>query len=353
MHKFLFAAGGTGGHLFPAQALAKQLQADDPNVEVLFGGGHLASNPFFDHMQFPFREIASASPLRKNPFKALALLFKGYRESLSLCRECSFDLVVGFGSFYSFPLLLAAKTLKIPYILIESNAYPGHVNRLFSSKAQFTALQFSEAVKNVKGASYVVQMPSLAKAAEKEAMDKAEASRYFGFDPDRFTLLVFGGSQGAGAINRAMANVDGDLQIIHLCGKQSDMDAIQQEYEKKGIRSYVKPFESQIQIAWAAADLAIVRSGAGTLAEVIDHTVPAILIPWPGATQQHQQKNAEVLQSIGGAILLKETHLSNLQQTIGEAKKNLPQMRARLETYKQRPKISLCKAIYDHFGGAN
>ena len=121
--KILIATGGTGGHIFPAQALATELL--EKNYELLFAGGGLKSNRYFNRSRFPYAQIASATPLKGNPFKSLFRIGKGINESLKLIDRYKPDMDVGFGSFYSFPVLAAARWSKIPIILFEPNAIPG------------------------------------------------------------------------------------------------------------------------------------------------------------------------------------------------------------------------------------
>ena len=126
-HKVIFAAGGTGGHLFPAQALARQLLKKKANVELLFAGAKLTDNVHFDKGKFSHRDITSGTPFRRNVFKAMksvGALLKGIWESLALLKEQKPDLIIGFGSFHTFPLLCAAVIKKVPLILFESNSIP-------------------------------------------------------------------------------------------------------------------------------------------------------------------------------------------------------------------------------------
>lgn len=162
MPKVLFAAGGTGGHLLPAQALAHQLQEKNEGLELLFAGALLSTNPYFDRETFPFQDVASTTPFRGGFFKKMGsflVLLKGIWESwVLLCREAP-DLVVGFGSFHAFPLLCAAVIKRIPLVLFESNAAAGKVIRLFSKKADFTGIYFPQAKKGLKGTTYEVEIP--------------------------------------------------------------------------------------------------------------------------------------------------------------------------------------------------
>src|SRR5690242_14057885 len=127
----IFAVGGTGGHLFPAQALADELIEKNDHVEILFAGAHLDTNRFLDKNRFRHREVLSATPFGKNPFRAIYILLKGIVKSLQLLKQEKPSLIVGFGSYHSFPLLCAAKLFNIPFVLFEADTIPGKVNRLF------------------------------------------------------------------------------------------------------------------------------------------------------------------------------------------------------------------------------
>lgn len=328
--KIVIAVGGTGGHLLPAQALAKELKRDHPELEIVFAGGKLGTNPFFQREQFAFKEVRSGSPFRDNPFKALFQLGWGTWQSLKLLRELSPKVVIGFGSFYSFPLLLAALVLQIPYMVVETNAIAGRVNRLFAAKAALVAVQFEETI--VKGNKRVAKMPIW---GVEKTPSKNEAYFYYGMDPSCFTLLVFGGSQGAQKINEQIArlSLDSTDQVIHFCGKEENAEELAKAYKMRGIRACVKPFEDKMAYAWKAADLAICRAGAATITELLHYQVPSILIPWPGATDRHQDKNAEILVRSGGATVLPQEQLALLEQKVKEAKRESQKMRINLSNW--------------------
>ncbi len=209
-------------------------------------------------------------------------IFKGVCESRKILRAFSPDIVVGFGSFYTLPLLLAAKQKGLPIILHEQNAALGKVNRLFSRFAHTTALTFPV---HVSGGARLVHFPL---RAVQERLDPWE---YFGLEKGKPTLLVCGGSQGALRLNTlflsALPHLPG-YQVLHFTGKNSEN--VEKHYE--GIPSYVKPFESNLQLAMEIADLAICRAGASTIAELTETQTPALLIPFPYATDNHQEKNA-------------------------------------------------------------
>jgi hypothetical protein len=179
-YKVIFAAGGTGGHLFPAQGLAEQLRAK--KVELLFAGAKLSENAYFDKTQFPFCDIASMTPFRKNIFQALKSLwhlFMGISQSLSLLSEKKPDLIIGFGSFHSFPILCAAVIKKVPLVLFESNSIPGKVIRLFAKRAIVTATYFEETKRHLKGETVEVEIP-IRSLSSRQIMAQEEARKLLG-----------------------------------------------------------------------------------------------------------------------------------------------------------------------------
>ena len=304
--------------MFPAQALAKQL--DQQDADVAFVGAKLDSNKyFFLKDRFRYRSIASASLSSKRPYDLLKLLIsltKGVLESLSFLRNERPLVIVGFGSFHTAPALLAARLLRIPVILFESNAWPGMVNRVFSRIASLSAVQFGSAAKNLKGVVKQVSVPFF-KNISKEEITRREAFLRYCLDEDVFTLLVFGGSQGASSINKAVVDAIGMLkaegsnfQILHFTGSEQQQEFIRDQYLSIGVSACVKAFEQEMIYAWNCADLVICRSGAASIAEIIEFEVPSILIPFPRAKENHQLINAKELEKLGASICLIEKDLS-------------------------------------------
>lgn len=314
--KVLFAAAGTGGHLFPAQALAEQLTWENGNVDLLFAGAYLSANPWFDKEKFRSCEITSASFFQgktRHRFRTVGRLLKGIWQSLRLLLREKPDLVIGFGSFHVFPLLCAAVIKRVPLILFESNSVPGKVVRLFSKRALFCGIYFSSARKHLKGKTVNVEIPG----KRRSSVSKKEALVALGLNPDRSTLLVFGGSQGAQKINQTMIGLlpqlkkaNPGIQLIHFTGSEETAHEVFRLCQELEIPACVKKFEKQMEIAWSASDLVLCRSGAMTLSELLAHEVPGILIPYPAASDQHQLKNALFLeQTVGGAIHFTENPL--------------------------------------------
>lgn len=289
----LIGAGGTGGHLFPAQQLREILGSD---CEILFAGHKLKESPFFNQSRIAYREITSA-PLKRGFITAL---WKGFWQSISILRSFRPDVVVGFGSYHTFPLLLAAVILGKKIVLFEANSTLGKVNRFFAPFAKKIAFQFSSS--HLKGAT-VPFLPWI--VSKQQTISSEEARRLFGLDPKKTTLLVFGGSQGAAFLNRrvplAIHRLNKNIQVIHLTGKGGERPVYQ-------IPSCVKEFEPHMVLAYLAADCAICRSGAGTIAELIQYHLPSLLIPFPYASEDHQTKNGRYLiEKTRGARLLLES----------------------------------------------
>lgn len=303
------SAGGTGGHLFPAQTVARELV----ECEVLFVAGGLKNSSFFEKKDFNFEEIACATFSFKHPLKALKALkhiFKGVLQSRKILRAFKPDLVVGFGSFYTLPLLLAALFERIPFMLHEQNAIPGKVNRLLARWAKTTAITFPGSSERLKGKTQETQFP-LKKPIQSDAWT------YFGLQPDKLTLLVFGGSQGAAQLNDLILKMVQKeplppFQLLHFAGNNTSLAELERCYKALGIIHTVKAFEPHMELALSIADLAITRAGAATIAELIEWEVPALLIPFPHASEDHQTKNGEhFVKCVQGGSLFSERSLDS------------------------------------------
>lgn len=356
--RVLITAGGTGGHLYPAQALAQQLMKHSPAAEVLFVAGGLSKNRYFDDQRFPYQEIVTSPLISRNPFnclKGMKDLVKGLGQSIKILKKYHPDVVVGFGSYYTVPILLAAKWLKIPIILHEANSIPGRANQWLSPLATYVGIHFPLTAAFFKKETIEVGFP-LREGFHLHAMSKETALAHYELSPGRQTLLVCGGSQGARAINQLIEKCLPvfkrlSLQIIHStgdAGKAADLAAL---YAGHGISACVKAFEPQMQIAWRAADAFVGRCGAATIAESIEFEVPGILIPYPYATDHHQDRNADFLvETVKSGWKLLEPGITPdlLGQTIEhlfEAKQYLAFKKA-LHVYKQRPhQLTLCQLV--------
>ena len=310
-NRIVITTGGTGGHVFPAEALGNELL--EQSYDVTFVGGGLKNNRYFHRNSFKYEEVAASSLFKVNFFRSVWRILRGIRESLKILSTIRPRVVIGFGSFYTFPVLLAARLKRIPIVLFEPNAIPGKVNRLFSKWATLSAVQFAEAGKWLAGKIIEVKMPT----GKRDLIEKGSAREYFYLKPDLFTFLVFGGSQGAESINylfsEAACRLKGDMpfQVIHVTGKTGPAEKLRRMYAQAGIASCVKAFEERMDLAWNAASVVVCRSGAATVSEQITYAVPGILVPFPQAADDHQTKNAQFIEKkVRGGITCPESTLT-------------------------------------------
>lgn len=364
MKKILITAGGTGGHVYPAMALAKQLLKECGDLDLLFVGGGLKSNRYFDRDSFSFQEVPCGT-FHKNPLvcaRSMGHIAQGVWQSTRIIKAYKPDLVVGFGSFYTLPTLLSAKLQNIPIILHEANRIPGKVNRLLSKYVALTGVHFPDTGQHLKGNTCQASIP-LREGYKIGVISPAEARNYFQLDPDLLTLLVFGGSQGARAINQLFfdaaislpASIVRQLQVLHITGDSVLQKRLQDKYTEHGIKACVKVFETRMDMAWRAADLMVSRAGAGTVAEQLEFEVPGILIPFPHAADNHQEKNADfMVESVKGAVKCLEHNLATgmlgneLLALLSEEQKRLKGMKQSMQEYKLcTPSHEFCKIILD------
>lgn len=302
--KIIIAAGGTGGHLFPAMGMAQQLLKEDPSLDLLFVAGGLSGNLFFDRNSFRYSSISSATFSKKSIgaiFNSCRQIVGGFFESRKILSDFSPDLVVGFGSYHAFPILLAAKMRGYPIVLHEQNSKPGKVIRFFSKKALMTGVYFPSSMASLKGNTIQLSMP-LREGYRLGAISREESIDYFNLDSSKTTLLIFGGSQGAQFINQAIPEIltslsiaKDSIQVLHFTGNSNQENEIQKTYQKASIKAIVKSFEERMDMAWTAADLMVGRAGAGSIAEQVEFEVPSILIPYPYASENHQDSNADFM----------------------------------------------------------
>ncbi len=309
--RLLLAGGGTGGHLFPAVALAEQLKHESPDSEVLFVGTERGLEArLLPELGWTLRTIEMSGWAGlgiQARIKALIRMVKGLRQSRQIMQEFRPDVVVGVGGYASVPALLAAKWMKVPYLIHEQNAWPGMANRMLGRWAKRICLSFEEAGRAFPGLATVVTGNPVRAAMEQCPELCSEPP----------VLLVFGGSQGARAINRAIVDVlpqldswRGKLQVLHQAG-QLDYEDVVSGYRNADWEDVeVQPFIKDMADAYARASLIVCRAGATTLAELTTCGRPAILIPYPHAAGGHQAANARALAAKGAAILIEEKDLT-------------------------------------------
>lgn len=309
--RLLLAGGGTGGHLFPAVALAEQLRQEDQQSEVLFVGTDKGLEArLLPELGWPLKTVAMSGWAGLGVtarVKALRNMLAGFGQSKQVLKEFAPDVIVGVGGYASVPVLLAAKWLKMPYLIHEQNARPGLANRLLGRWAQRICLSFDEVDEAFTGRPTTVTGNPV-RAAMEDCPD---------IDLEKPRLLVFGGSLGARAINEAMVQALpilrerlGDLEILHQTGKL-DIEAVKAGYSAAGWeKARVQTFITDMATAYQQASLVVCRAGATTLAELTACGRPAILVPFPHAAGDHQTANARALAEQGAAVLLKQDDLT-------------------------------------------
>lgn len=310
--KILISVGGTGGHVFPAEALAEELSQE--GFDLLFVGSNLSKNPYFNTQKFSYIDIeASSLSLNRHCFKNGFSILKGVVQSLKILKNEEPDLIIGFGSFHTLPLLLAARLLKRSFYLHEQNVQLGKVNRLFAKYSKALASNYPKTIPHFPKKNKTVKMPL--RFWKQSLPSREEAHRNLSLDPQMTTLLVFGGSQGATRLNKVFLESlshlkEKNFQVIHLLGSLGDVEKTQQEYLKWGVKAHVKDYERDMFVLLAASDFIISRAGANSLSEQVELEIPSLLIPYPYASN-HQEHNADYMEQIvKGGIKLMEKDLN-------------------------------------------
>jgi UDP-N-acetylglucosamine--N-acetylmuramyl-(pentapeptide) pyrophosphoryl-undecaprenol N-acetylglucosamine transferase len=312
----VIACGGTGGHLFPGIAVAEVLRDRGHEVMLLISEKEIDALALSEGTKFQFEKLPTVG--LPSPFSPVIFGFlRRFGESLSLCRsiyrEFKPQVVLGMGGFTSTAPVLAGRMRGVSTFIHESNAVPGKANRLTARMVRAVLLGFKECAPFFpKVRTEVTGTPI---RNELRPIDRHVARQKLGLSDDLTTLLVMGGSQGASGINQAMIKSlpllhAAPFQVIHLSGSR-DERLVADNYRRENIPAFVAPFYHRVEEAYSAADFAIARAGAASLAELAAFALPALLIPFPYAADDHQTRNAEIFARAGGAILLKESEISN------------------------------------------
>ena len=316
--RIAFAGGGTAGHLYPALATALELRRRDLGLEgVFFVSTRGTERAILERWPFEVVELAVrgfGGRLSFGSAASAARLFGAYRAARRVMRAAGTEAVVGFGAFVSVAPVLAGRAAGAAVIIHEQNAVMGRANRCLLPLAHAVALGMPLR-DGMPGGRPAVITGTPVRPGIREAPDTEAARAFLGLEGGRFTLLVMGGSLGAGPINAAMIRCAplleraGGFQIVHLSGG-ADYAAVVEGYARAGMRASVFPYLDRIEWAYSAADLAVCRCGAMTLAELALAGLPAILVPFPAATDDHQAANAAVYSREGAAVVMREESLS-------------------------------------------
>ncbi len=332
--KVVISGGGTGGHIYPALAVARGIKNRLPDTDILYVGTREGlENKIVPAAGFDFTTIDISGLNRSSILKASASLAKFPKsifQSWSIIKQFQPDMVLGTGGYVSFPVVSAGTLFPGCRTFIhEQNAFPGIANRNLAKKVDCTMINFPEAARHLKAKN--IKVTGLPVRQEIMEVDKGQAMSKLGLEGNTFTLLAFGGSKGAASINRAMFQLlqgypINDIQIIWLTGDDAYEDIVKQMGDTTASpnKVMIKPFMNNIEDALAAADLAICRAGASTLSELAILGLPAILVPYPYAAESHQEKNARALIEKKAAEMVIDEFLDGdtLYKKLEELRKN-------------------------------
>jgi UDP-N-acetylglucosamine--N-acetylmuramyl-(pentapeptide) pyrophosphoryl-undecaprenol N-acetylglucosamine transferase len=312
--KFILSGGGTGGHIYPAVAIANELKSRFPNAEFLFVGAQ-------DKMEmqkvpqsgYKIEGLWIAGLQRKLtlqnvmfPFKLINSLWK----SRTILKKFNPDVVIGTGGFASGPLLQMANSLNIPTVIQEQNSFPGITNKLLSKKANKICVAYENLEKFFPKEKLILTGNPVRQDLIDIESKKAEAIHYFNLDATKKTLLVLGGSLGARRINQLIEKElekfeSLEVQVIWQCGKLYFEDY--NKYNSDNVQ--VLAFIDRMDLVYAAADIVISRAGASSVSELCIVGKPVVFIPSPNVAEDHQTKNAKSIVDKKGALMIKETEL--------------------------------------------
>lgn len=321
--RFMVAGGGTGGHIYPALAIARGLRARYPRAEILYMGTEKGMEAdIVPREGLPFQGLAAAGLERKlspGNLKALWQAGHGILKAGRIIGRFRPAAVIGTGGYVCGPVVLAAALRRIPTLIHEQNALPGITNRILSRFADRVAITFADSAKYFP-VQEKITLTGLPVRPEILQADRETGLARLGLRGDRFLLLSFGGSRGARTINRAMTAVikmlgaDPRLNILHVTGKEGHNQFLE-DCREAGIcldklgNVTIMPYIYNMQDALAAAGLVISRAGAATLAELTVLGLPSILVPYPFAAENHQEYNARALEREGAAQVILDREL--------------------------------------------
>ncbi len=310
----IIAGGGTGGHLFPGIAIARELGKRFEDSEILFVvGRQRMESEILSRYGYKVESINVEGMKGRGWKKGVSVITKlphSFFQSISLINKFAPALVIGVGGYSSGPFCLAARFKGIPTAIHEQNSYPGLTNRLLSGFVDKVFVSFDESKAYLKGK----KLSLTGNPVREEFFSDSDIEKK---TPEKFTILVVGGSQGAMAINKTFAealaylNINGRSPVVvHQTGK-ADYNRVQEDYLSRNLKGELSPFIQDMKTAYHQADLVIGRAGATTIFELAALGKPSILIPYPYATNQHQEINARSLVRVGGAEMILEKDLTS------------------------------------------
>ena len=323
--KVLIAGGGTGGHIFPAIAVAQKLKQDNDIEKIFYVGCNKNMEKNIVHEEnIDFYSISISGMPRKTSLKFIKWFIElGFAtiKSIYYISKLKPDVVFGTGGYVSGPVLLAARILNIPFVIHDPDAHPGIVNKFMSKWASAVSISFEQAKPHLKSKNIILNgNPIRSKFLQ---INKEDALKELQLSPNKKTILVIGGSQGAQAINNALLDATPNLinqgfQVIHQTGAKN-YDKYAEELTIKHPKMInnpyyiVKPFFNNMEIPLNAADLAVSRAGSLSISELNLCGLPSILVPYPYAAANHQRFNAKAMEEAGASVYLEDSECNSLK----------------------------------------
>ncbi|NMC33055.1 MAG: undecaprenyldiphospho-muramoylpentapeptide beta-N-acetylglucosaminyltransferase [Veillonellaceae bacterium] len=324
--RFVIAGGGTGGHIYPALAIARALERQDATATILFvGTEHGLESELVPHAGYPLQTIHLYGFQRRISWRNFQNVFWTVRslwEVRKILRAFRPDAVIGTGGYVCGPVVWSAASAGIPTLIQEQNAFPGVTNRILSRVVDVAAVGYPEAAPKFAGHKAHVVVTGNPVREDLLRETREDSCRHFGLRPDSPVLLITGGSQGARSVNQAALALHRhwagkkEVQILHITG-QTDYNNIIHMLQAEGLPVHdgeagriVVPYLHEMPKALAAARLVVSRAGAIGLAELTLRGIPSILVPYPYASENHQEINARALEKNGAAVVIRDSELT-------------------------------------------
>ena len=324
--RVIISAGGTGGHIYPAIAVADEIKARVPDADILFiGASDRMEMERVPKAGYPIKGLWISGLQRKLTLRNLLFplkVVKSLSDAYRIIKTFKPDVVLGFGGFASGPTLYAANLMGLPTLIQEQNSYPGITNKLLAKKVDKVCVAYDEMNRWFAPEKLTLTGNPVREGIGTATLNPQEAIGSFGLSQNKKTVLIFGGSLGAKSLNEAVfAGLETikqrtDINIIWQVGKlYFDQYASSEAADLRHVT--ILPFIEEMDAAYAAADVIVGRAGALTLSELAIVGKPAILVPSPNVSEDHQTKNAMAIVKVGGAILVKDNEANaNLIPTI-------------------------------------
>jgi UDP-N-acetylglucosamine--N-acetylmuramyl-(pentapeptide) pyrophosphoryl-undecaprenol N-acetylglucosamine transferase len=323
INRIIFAAGGTGGHIYPAIAVADELKKLNDRIEIKFiGAKGRIEEKIVPKNGYKLETIEVTGFKRSLSLKNISTAYKiikALKDAKKILLNFKPEIVFGTGGFVSGPVLKSAVKLGIPSVIEEGNYYPGVTVKLLSSSVNKVILNFDGTRKYLKRQDNVEVM-SYPVRENMTRVSKADALKNYGLNPDNKTLFVFGGSQGANSINSSLLKcwknlVNAEIQLIWQTG-ESDYDKVSSSVaSNKNVKVF--KYIDNIDIAYSACDLVLCRAGVSTIMELASFMIPAVFVPYPLASENHQEKNARALVEKNAAGIILDNELNEkLEYTV-------------------------------------